>query len=70
LIVGFASEVAEKTYRTTFGTGNVVVTLSDGTVLDQKPFLMRFTDDATGERYLAFRVGIKKRIDTRHQAKV
>jgi len=58
-IVGYASEVAEWTYRTVFGTGNVTVTLATGDVLDQKPFLIRLTDDATGERYLAFRIGLQ-----------
>ncbi len=58
-IVGSASEVAQSTYRTRFGTGNVVVTLWDGTVLDQKAFLMRFTNDTTGERYLVFRIGLQ-----------
>jgi hypothetical protein len=60
-IVGSASEVAQSTYRTGFGTGNVVVTLSDGTVLDQKALLMRFTNDTTSwpERYLVFRIGLQ-----------
>lgn len=49
---GLVSEVASRSYRTVFGTGNVVVTLSDGTVLDKRPFLMRFTDEATGKRHL------------------
>ena len=38
---GWVPEVAGAAYRTVFGTGNVVVTLSDGTVLDLRPFLMR-----------------------------
>jgi hypothetical protein len=58
-IEGSATEAASCDYRTLFCDGSVVVTLSDGTVLDQKPFLRRFTNDATGEQYLAFRIGIK-----------
>jgi hypothetical protein len=58
-IVGFAPEAADCDYRTLFCDGSVVVTLSDGTVLDQKPFLKKFTDDTSGEQYLAFRIGIK-----------
>ncbi|MFC1636387.1 hypothetical protein ACFL5Z_16280 [Planctomycetota bacterium] len=56
---GLESEVASSSYRTVFGTGNVVVTLSDGTVLDKRPFLMRFTDEATGERHLVFWVTVQ-----------
>lgn len=57
---GLVPEAAGATdYRTVFGTGNVVVTLSDDTVLDLRPFLMRFTDEATGERHLAFRIGLQ-----------
>ena len=57
-IVGSASEVADSTYRTVFGTGNVVVTLSTGELLDDKPFLVRLTHDG-GARYLAFRIGLQ-----------
>ena len=52
---------AWKRYRTVFGTGNVVVTLLDGTtttVLDHNPFLIRLTDDS-GVRYLVFRIGVQ-----------
>ncbi|MFC1766113.1 hypothetical protein ACFL6U_29055 [Planctomycetota bacterium] len=58
-VEGGVSEATGRSYRTVFGTGNVVVTLSDGTILDHKPFLMRFTDDTTGDRHLAFRIGLQ-----------
>jgi hypothetical protein len=60
----YTSEVSESTYRTRFGTGNVVVTLTDGTEtkkLDQKAGLRRATNDTTSgpERYLVFRIGLQ-----------
>ncbi|MFC1604724.1 hypothetical protein ACFL5F_06825 [Planctomycetota bacterium] len=56
---GLVSEVASKSYRTVFSTGSVVVTLSDGPVLDQRPFLMRFTDEASGKRHLTFWIALQ-----------
>jgi hypothetical protein len=57
----YTSEVSESTYRTRFGTGNVVVTPSNDTVLDQKAGLRRATNDTTSgpERYLVFRIGLQ-----------
>lgn len=58
-IDGYASEVAESHYRAIFSDGSVIVTLPDGTILDQHAFIMRFTNSITGERYLAFRVTLQ-----------
>jgi len=46
---------AESHYRTTFGTGNVVVTLSTGEVLDQRPFLNR---SDSGDS-ISFKIGLQ-----------
>jgi len=58
-IVGYGAEVAESQYRALFNDGSVIVTLADGTVLDQHPFIMRFTNSVTGERYMAFRITLQ-----------
>lgn len=61
-IIGSALEAASKSYETSFGTGNVAVTLSKSNrtiILDDNAYLRRFNDDVTGERFLVFRIGVQ-----------
>ena len=58
-IVGGATKAAAPDYRALMCNGSVVVTLADGTVLDQKPFIRRFEDEVTGDRHLAFRITLQ-----------